>query len=79
MGGAEKKTLNVVSLVLLNVGGLNWLLDGLFELDLVGGLFGGMDRPIAKVVYILVGHAAIYSITLLSKVNKRSAEKAYRN
>lgn len=70
MGGAEKKTLNVVSLVLLNVGGLNWLLDGLFEWDLVGVLFGGMDSPIAKVVYILVGLAAIYSITLLSKVNK---------
>ncbi|MBT2637499.1 DUF378 domain-containing protein [Bacillus sp. ISL-39] len=52
------------------VGGLNWLLVGLFEWDLVGGLFGGMDSPIAKVVYILVGFAAIYSITLLSKVNK---------
>lgn len=64
------KTLNVVSLVLLIVGGLNWLLVGLFEWDLVAGLFGGMDSPIAKVVYILVGLAAIYSLTLLSKVNK---------
>lgn len=64
------KTLNLVSLVLLIVGGLNWLLVGLLEWDLVGGLFGGMDSPIAKVVYILVGLAAIYSITLLSKVNK---------
>jgi uncharacterized protein len=70
MGGVIMKTLNLVSLVLLIVGGLNWLLVGLFEWDLVGGLFGGMDSPIAKVVYILVGLAAIYGFTLLSKVNK---------
>ncbi|NKE05893.1 DUF378 domain-containing protein, partial [Bacillus selenatarsenatis] len=47
--------------------------------NLAGGLFEGMDSPIAKVVYILAGHAAIYSIRLLSKVNKGSVEKAYRN
>ncbi|MBT2692788.1 DUF378 domain-containing protein [Bacillus sp. ISL-55] len=41
------KTLNVVSLVLLIVGGFNWLLIGLFEWDLAGGLFAGMDSPIA--------------------------------
>jgi uncharacterized protein len=70
MDGGKMKTLNLVSLVLLIVGGLNWLLVGLFEWDLVGGLTGGMDSPIAKVVYILVGLAAIYSITLLSKLNK---------
>nr|WP_226646850.1 DUF378 domain-containing protein [Mesobacillus subterraneus] len=79
MGDAEKKTLNVVSLVLLNVGGLNWLLVGLFEWNLVSGLFGGVDSPIAKAIYILAGLAAIFSIILLSKVTKRSVEKAYRN
>ncbi|WP_053361176.1 DUF378 domain-containing protein [Bacillus sp. FJAT-27251] len=64
------KTVNMVALILLVVGGLNWLLVGLFEWDLVGGLFGGMDSAIAKLVYILVGLAAIYSISLLPKLSK---------
>lgn len=64
------KTLNLVALVLIIVGGLNWLLVGLFKWDLVGGIFGGMDSIIARIVYILVGLAAIYSFRLLSIVSK---------
>lgn len=62
------KALDLLSLVLLIIGGLNWLLVGLFEWDLVGGLFGGMDSIIAKIVYILVGIAAIYALRLIPKV-----------
>ncbi|UPM56355.1 DUF378 domain-containing protein [Gottfriedia acidiceleris] len=64
------KTLNLLALVLIIVGGLNWLLVGLFKWDLVGGIFGGMDSVFARIVYILVGLAAIYSFKLLSKVSK---------
>lgn len=64
------KTLNVFALVLVIIGGLNWLLVGLFKWDLVGGIFGGMDSIIARIVYILVGLAAIYSLKLLSIVSK---------
>ncbi|MEW9052350.1 MAG: DUF378 domain-containing protein [Neobacillus sp.] len=63
------KGLNLVAVILLVIGGLNWLLVGLFEWDLVGGLFGGMDSVIAKIVYILVGVAAIYSLKLLPKLS----------
>ena len=35
------KTLDVIALVLLIVGGLNWLLVGIFQFDLVATLFGG--------------------------------------
>jgi uncharacterized protein len=62
------KTLNVIALALVIIGGLNWLLVGLFKWDLVGGLFGGMESLISRVVYILVGVAAIYSISLFKKV-----------
>jgi len=58
----------MIALLLVIIGGLNWLLVGLFQWDLVGGLFGGMDSPIARVVYVLVGLAAIYCITLFKKV-----------
>lgn len=51
-----------VAMVLVIVGGLNWLLYGLFnQLDLVETLFGGYNIA-ARVVYALVGVAAIYLI-----------------
>ena len=62
------KSLNVIALLLVIVGGLNWLLFGLFQWDLVGGLFGGMDSAVARIVYVLVGLAAIYCLTLFKKV-----------
>ena len=45
---------------LLIIGGLNWLLFGLFKKDLFGYLKLGMDHIVAKVVYILVGLSALY-------------------
>jgi len=61
--------LNSIALLLVIIGGLNWLLVGLFQWDLVGGLTGGMDSIIARIVYVLVGLAAIYCIRLFSKVS----------
>lgn len=59
------KTLHMVAFILLVVGGLNWLLVGLFDWDLVmvllGGLMGGL---IAKAVYVLVGLAAVYEVVM---------------
>ena len=47
-----------ISLLLLVVGGLNWLLVGLFGWD-IGAIFGGQDAIVSRVVYILVGLSAI--------------------
>ena len=55
------KTLDMVALVLVIVGGLNWLLVGLFELDVVAALFGA-DSLLSKVVYVLVGLAALWML-----------------
>jgi uncharacterized membrane protein YuzA (DUF378 family) len=55
------KVLDTVALVLVIVGGLNWLLVGLFELDVVATLFGA-DSLLAKVVYVLVGLAALWML-----------------
>jgi len=46
------------TLVLLVIGGLNWLLVGLFSFDLVAAIFGPMS-VMARVVYVLVGISAI--------------------
>lgn len=53
-------TANWVALILLIVGGLNWGLVGLFNFDLVAAIFGEMTA-LARLVYVLVGLAAIYA------------------
>jgi uncharacterized protein len=63
--------LNVVALVLLIIGGINWGLVGLADLDLVATIFGA-GTTLARVVYSLVGLAALYSLTLLTTVSGRS-------
>ncbi len=51
------------------VGGLNWGLVALFEFDLVAWVFGGMDfgdtNGPSRVVYGLVGAAAVYQAARL--------------
>ena len=54
--------MNVTKLAgyLLIIGGLNWLLFGLFGKDLFVFLTLGMDSLVARVVYVVVGLAALY-------------------
>ena len=58
------RAINVLTLVLLIVGGLNWLLVGLFGVDLVATLFGEMS-PLSRIVYTLVGLSALWQILVL--------------
>lgn len=48
-----------IALILVIVGGLNWGLVGLLEFDLVATMFGEMSM-LSKIVYDLVGLAAVY-------------------
>ncbi len=59
------KMLYKISLVLLIVGGLNWGLVGLFSFNLVGWLFGGSASLLSRVIYVLVGAAALCSVPAL--------------
>lgn len=52
-------TLLNIAEVLLIIGGLNWLLVGLFQWD-IGEIFGGQSAWISRIIYILVGLSAIY-------------------
>ncbi|GIP52624.1 MULTISPECIES: DUF378 domain-containing protein [Paenibacillus] len=67
------KTLNAIALTLLIVGGLNWLLIGLFEYDLVAGIFGGQTSTLSRIVYVIVGICAIYSIKFYNDVSQERA------
>lgn len=51
----------MVAFTLLVIGGLNWLLVGMFDYDLVAALFGEMTM-LSKTVYVLVGLSAIIEV-----------------
>ncbi|MEM4230294.1 MAG: DUF378 domain-containing protein [Candidatus Pacearchaeota archaeon] len=53
-----------ITAVLLIVGGLNWGLVGLFNLNIVEKLFGSIAW-LQKTIYVLVGLAALYTIFYL--------------
>ena len=61
------KALNIITLLLVIVGGINWGLVGALQFDLVAAIFGGQDAPLARVVYVLVGLSALWQIMPLLK------------
>jgi len=65
-------TLDWIALILVIIGGLNWLLVGLFSFDLVAAIFGELSI-ISRIIYILVGLAAIYTIYLATRVTRAVA------
>ena len=65
------KPLNLITLVLVIVGGLNWGLGGAFGFDLVAALSGGQDALLARIVYVLVGLSAVWQIVALARRDVR--------
>lgn len=65
------KALDSVALVLLIIGGLNWLLVGLFEFDLVAAIAGGSTTMFAKIIYIVVGLCALYCLKFFGFISRR--------
>lgn len=55
----NKKWIHMVAFVLVVIGGVNWGLFGLFNIDLVEELFLTMPT-VAEIIYVLVGIAAVY-------------------
>lgn len=66
--------MDTISLILLIVGGLNWGAIGLFGVDVVATLFGGQFSVISRIIYTLVGLAAVWGITLLFRDNPEHEE-----
>jgi len=62
----EKSTIDWIAMILVIIGGLNWGLVGLLDLDLVELILGSIPI-LAKLVYILVGLSALYMIYMVTK------------
>ena len=61
--------LDKIALTLLIIGGINWGLIGIFQFDLVAWLFGGQGAVLSRIIYTLVGIAAVWCISLLFRDN----------
>jgi len=75
------RKLDYLAASLVLVGGLNWGLVSVAKFDLVAWIFGGMDfgdtNAASRVVYGLVGLAAVYGIgALLAGSRQGSATTA---
>jgi len=63
------RAVNIVTLVLLIVGGLNWGLVGLLDFNLVSAIFGDMT-PLSRIIYVLVGLSALWQLIPLFRGNE---------
>ncbi|OWY73174.1 DUF378 domain-containing protein [cyanobacterium TDX16] len=64
------KPVDVIAAVLLVVGGLNWGFVGVANFDLVATIFGA-GSVMARIVYTLVGFAAVYQALSVKSIQKR--------
>jgi uncharacterized protein len=68
------KKLDIVSAALLIIGGLNWGLVAVANFDLVAAIFGlnfGQTNVATRIIYGLVGLAAVYQLTQLRALPAR--------
>ena len=61
-GDLNVNLFNKILLLLLILGGVNWGLMGLFTFDAVGWLCGGTASLISRIVFTVIGAAALCAI-----------------
>ncbi len=64
-----------IALILAIIGGLNWGSIGIFGFDLVAFAFGGSQSAVSRVVYTLVGLAAVWCVSLLFRERDTANDK----
>jgi uncharacterized membrane protein YuzA (DUF378 family) len=69
-GSKMLKPIDMVALLLVIVGALNWALVGLFEFDLVATITGddfGETNIISRIVYVFVGLSGLWLLSLFAR------------
>lgn len=59
------------ALTLVIIGAINWLLIGLFRMDVVALLFGELSF-LSRTVYTLIGLCGLYLISLYGRIGEMS-------
>ena len=65
--------LTLISFCLLIIGGINWLSIGILQFDLVAGIFGTQSNIFSRIIYVIIGAAAILLTYMV--VSKKSSIK----
>lgn len=65
--------LDRIAIALTIIGGINWGLVGIFKFDLVAWVCGGQTSVVARIIYVLVGIAALWCIGQLFKTDGETA------
>ncbi len=63
--------LNIVAMILVIIGAINWGLIGFFQFDLVAAIFGGQSAVVSRIIYALVGLAGLWCIMLVPRVRHK--------
>jgi uncharacterized protein len=63
--------LNIVAMILVIIGAVNWGLIGFFQFDLVAAIFGGQSAVVSRIIYALVGLAGLWCIMLIPRVRHK--------
>lgn len=53
---------NIITMLVVIFGGLNWMFVGLLQIDLGAALFGGQDAGFARFAYVVVGLSATWQL-----------------
>lgn len=61
--------MDVTALILVIIGAINWLLVGLFGFDVVAAIFGDAANLWARIIYVIIGIAGLWSISFLFRRN----------
>lgn len=59
------RAINIITLILAIIGGINWGLMGLAQFDLVATLFGGPGAAVSRIIYIIIGLSALWQLVPL--------------
>ena len=56
---------SLISFLIVCVGGINWLCIGLFQFDLIAGIFGSQANFVSRFLYMIIGLATVCSLIAL--------------
>ena len=56
---------NLVAYLIVMFGGINWFCIGLFQFDIIAGIFGSQAHFVSRFLYCIIGICAIYSLIAL--------------
>ena len=65
--------LDKIALILAIIGGINWGSIGLFGFDIVGWICGGQASLVSRIIFTVVGLAALWCISLLFRENEETS------